>query len=422
MFASHTSARAAATFVACAVLLAPLGAPRAQSDEVRKLRGDLAATQAALAATQAALAELTTRVEGLGGAPAALQEGTTARIAPVNADNPAVSFVVDAQGTSDTEGSGAGYSLASGELFISAPIDPFLRGYASINGTSEEPMNIEEAALVTTALPLALADKGGRFFADVGRFSHWHDEALPFVDRPPSLDRLIGGESGAEGVEVSWLAPLPFFAELTTGSYNSIGNERREEPDAFGTQPDRTHFSNLTWLARPLTYFDLTETASVELGGTFAVRPSEKRRNLYGVDVTFRHQPGTSGFYQGTVLAGEWIWNDEEFLDVELGIDPGTGLPIIGSGTFHRQGAYAYVESFFGRRYSTGLRFDYSEALFGALDVQRTYSAFVTWMPSEFQRLRLQGDHIDLVGPTDNRLTVQWTAFLGSHAHGFANR
>jgi hypothetical protein len=362
-------------------------------------------------------------VEALGAAPApAFAEGSTARIAPVNADNPAISFVVDARGSSDTDGDGAGYSLASGELFITAPIDPFLRGFASINGTTEEGFDVEEAALVTTALPLDLTAKGGRFFADVGRLSHWHDEQLPFVDRPPSIDRLIGGESGAEGAEFSWLAPLPFFAQLTAGSYNSIGNERREEPDEFGTQPDRRHFSSLTWLARPLAYLDLTETASVELGGTFAVRPAEERRNLYGVDVTFRHQPGTSGFYQGTVVAAEWLWNDEDFVDVELGTDPVTGDPILGSGTFHRQGGYAYVESSFGRRYSGGLRFDYSEALFAALDLQRTYTAFLTWKPSEFHRLRLQGDHIDLVGPTDNRLTVQWTAFLGSHAHGFQNR
>ncbi|MGH7340567.1 MAG: hypothetical protein ACREKH_08775, partial [Candidatus Rokuibacteriota bacterium] len=398
-------------------------AARGASTEVEELRSELAATQATLAATQAALAELTRRVESLGAATApALAEGATARIPPVNADSPAVSFVVDAQGRSDTEGEGAEYLLGSAELFISAPIDPFLRGYASINGTTEEGFDVEEAALVTTALPFDTTAKGGRFFADVGRLSHWHDEALPFVDRPPSIDRLIGGESGAEGAEVSWLVPLPFFAQITGGSYNSIGSERREEPDEFGTQPDRSHASNLTWLARPLTYLDLTETASVELGGTFAWRPAEDRRNLYGVDVTFRHEPGTSGFYQGTVLAGEWFWNDEDFVDVALAVDPVTGDPILGSGTFHREGAYAYVESFFGRRYSAGLRFDYSEAPFGDLDLMRTYSAFLTWKPSEFHRLRIQGDHIDLVSPTDNRVTVQWTAFMGSHVHGFQNR
>ena len=134
------------------------------------------------------------------GRPAASRALETARIAPVNADNPAISFVVDAKGTPTRPATTASASRsATAELFISAPIDPFLRGYASINGTTDEGFDVEEAALVTTALPYNLTVKGGRFFADFGRFPHWHDEALPFVDRPPSIERIIGGESQLRG-------------------------------------------------------------------------------------------------------------------------------------------------------------------------------------------------------------------------------
>ena len=110
------------------------------------------------------------------------------RIAPVNADNPAISFVVDTTVAVRHARPRAGTSRSSsGELFISAPIDPFLRGYAAINGSSEEGFDIEEAALVTTALPWNLTVKGGRFFADVGRFPHWHDERCPsWIARPRS--------------------------------------------------------------------------------------------------------------------------------------------------------------------------------------------------------------------------------------------
>jgi hypothetical protein len=413
-----------------AALLAALLAPalaRADS-ELDEVKGELARTQAELAQALDALAELSRRVDALSGAAPAtaaeLRESQSARIPPVNANNPAISFVVDAQGRSDTEDEGAGFLLGSGELFISAPIDPFLRGYASINGTSEEGFDIEEAALATTALPWNLSAKGGRFFADVGRLSHWHDEALPFADRPESLDRLVSGESQGEGAQVSWLAPTPFFLQLTGGVFNSIGAERREEPEEFGAVEERRSFSELTWLTRPLAYVDLTDTFNAEAGATFAFRPGDARRRLWGADVTLRHQPGTSGFYQGTVLGAEWLWNDEEFALVELGIDEATGDPIIGSGDFQRQGGYAYVESFFTRRYSAGLRFDYAEALFADLDLQRTYTAFLTFRPSEFQRLRLQFDHLDIDSgePSNQRFTVQWTAFLGSHVHGFETR
>jgi hypothetical protein len=416
---ARSVSRAAAALVALAALsVSDLGRAETEQGQIASLKAELAATKSELARTQSALETLERKVDALGGASAAVspaqaapQADITARLAPVNADNPAVSFVVDVQGASNTAGDdGVGFLLGTGELFISAPIDPFLRGYVSINGTTEEDFNIEEAALVTTALPWNLTLKGGRFFADFGRFSHWHDEALPFVDRPPSIDRLIGGESGAEGIEGSWLAPIDQFVQVSFGAYNSIGNERREDPDEFGSLSGQRSWSELTYLARPVTYVDLTDTLNLELGASTVLVPTDWRRALYGVDLTVRHQPGTSELYQGTVFGTEWLWNSERF----QGIDD--------AGRFRRQGGYTYFESFFGRRFSGGLRFDYAEQPFGDAERQRTYSGFVTWQPSEFQRLRFQIDQIDVNGPNDQRFTLQWTAFIGSHSHGFASR
>ena len=89
----------------------------------------------------------------------------------------------------------------------------------------------------------------------------------------------------------------------------------------------------------------------------------------------------------------------------------------------HRQGGYTYAEAFFGRRYSAGLRFDYSEDPGSDANAAKTGSAFVTWMPSEFQRLRFQFDNTwgDDEEP-NQRFTLQWTAFIGSHSHGFGQR
>ena len=305
---------------------------------------------------------------------------------------------------------------------MSAPIDPFLRGWATLNGSSEEGFDIEEAAVVTTSLPYNLTVKGGRFFADVGRLPHWHDEALPFTDRPPSIDRLIGGEAQAEGLEATWLAPTEHYISVTTGIYNTIGAERNAELRDAGFEGDRS-FNELTWLVHPATYFDLSDTLNLELGGTFATVSQHGTRYLYGLDATLRHQPGTSGFYQGFTLGTEWYWNNERFEDVEVGTDPDSGEAIFGSRRFDRNGGYAYIEGFFGRRYSLGLRGDYAEDPFGPKNAQRTYSAFATWYPSEFHRLRFQVDQIDPENaPSDTRFSLQWTAFMGSHSHGFTTR
>jgi len=209
---------------------------------------------------------------------------------------------------------------------------------------------------------------------------------------------------------------------LTAGAYNVIGAETNEELREEGFE-GRRNVSELTWLVRPATYFDLSDTLNLELGATWFTVTQDDQRNLYGVDATLRHQPGTSEFYQGFIFGTEYYWNDEKFSDVEIGTDPVTGDPIFGDDHANRNGGYAYLEALLGRSYRLGVRGDYAEDPFGETNRQRMYSAYATWFPSEFHRLRFQFDQIDMDGANDDqRFTLQWTAFLGSHAHGFATR
>jgi hypothetical protein len=394
--------------------------------ELEKTQSELGATRAQLDATRAALEKLADKVDRIesGSSTTASAAPSGPRIAPVNADNPAISFVVDTAFSTGSVDPGYNFSLQSGELFISAPIDPFLRGYASLNGSSDEGFGLEEAALVTTALPWNLTVKGGRFMSDVGRMPHWHNEQLPFVNRPESIERIFGGETISEGAEFTWLAPIDHYLRVTAGLYNAIGAENSEELFDNGFDGQRS-FNELTWLVHPSTYFDLSDTLNLEVGGTYFTVSQDSTRNLFGADVTLRHQPGTSGLYQGLVIGSEWYWNSERFGDIEEGTDPDTGEPIFGTERFNRNGGYAYAEAFLGRQYSLGVRGDYAENIAGPADRQRTLSAFATWMPSEFQRLRLQGDAINqdgVDGDDGYQITLQWTGFLGSHSHGFAAR
>jgi hypothetical protein len=399
------------------VLLPLSGLAATEAADLAAVKAELAATRAQLTDTQETLERAVRRLDQLeSSSVAAAAPPSGPRLAPVNANNPAISLVVDTLVETDTQGSGWDFQLQSAELFISAPIDPFLRGYAAIAASSEEGFDVEEAALVTTSLPWNLTLKGGRFFADVGRFAHFHIEQLPFTDRPPSLERLLPGESRAEGAELTWLAPIEHYLSVTSGVYNSIG-ERDDLPPNVGSGGSRG-FDELTFLVHPSTYFDLTDTLNLELGGTFFTSPKHGARYFYGVDATVRHQPGTSEFYQGLVIGSEWLWNDEKFKNVDA-----EGEVIPGSQRFRHNGGYAYFETFWGRQYSLGARFDYAQEPIDPIDRQRTWSAFASWYPSEFQRLRFQFDQIDPTdGRDDQRFTLQWTAFLGSHSHGFATR
>src|SRR5215813_12215696 len=140
--------------------------------------------------------------------------------------NPAIGFVIDTVASYQEHG-GGNFELRSAELGLSASVDPFARAYAIING-NDDGVDVEEAAIVTTSLPYNLTFKGGRFFADFGRLSKFHDHDLPFVNRPIVLDEYVGGESQANGVELSYLTPLSQYLTITGGWYNKIGadNER----------------------------------------------------------------------------------------------------------------------------------------------------------------------------------------------------
>src|SRR5712692_1196818 len=137
--------------------------------------------------------------------------------------NPAIGLILDSA-FSYRQHQGNNFDFRAAELGISASVDPFVRGYAIITG-SPDGFDVEEAAIVTTSLPYNLTVKGGRFFADFGRLSKFHDHDLPFVNRPTALDRFIGGESQADGAEVSYLLPIEQYVTLTAGMYNKIGAE-----------------------------------------------------------------------------------------------------------------------------------------------------------------------------------------------------
>src|SRR5438445_4636215 len=347
---------------------------------------------------------------------------------------------------------GADFNLRSAELFISADVDPFTRAYATINASAdanpgandEATLSVEEAAIVTTRLPCNLTVRGGRFFADFGVLPHRHDHDLPFVDRPPSLAAFVGSEAQTNGVEVSWLAPTPFFLRASGTVGNKLGADFQDGVSNANSRPIR----GLTYMGRLQTYFDINDDNNVELGGSIAEAPNAEdvtntgrfERRLVGMDFKYRWYPLGYGVRQSLTIAGELLH------DIG-GADPVNGGPrrdIFGNPV--RQGAwggYVYAEYRLSKKWRPGFRFDYfqlqSEPLLvtnpftglpastlnatGHRTDNRTWTAYLTWFPSEFQRLRLQYNRSDRGNAQDaNEFFLQWTAFLGSHSHGFSER
>lgn len=378
---------------------------------------------AAAAAQQAQPAaqpqDLQAQVDALNGRLAAL-EGAPAQ-ASISSFNPAMGMALDSAFT-QSRGK-AGFQFRAAELGLEAPVDPFLKGWAVMTG-SPDGLEVEEAAMETTSLPYNLTVRGGRFFASFGRLAHFHTHELPVIERPKSLEDFIGGETQADGTEVSYLLPTETYINATFGAYNKIGGENDRADNAT---PRR--LSEFTYLGRLNTYKDIGDNHSVELGVDCAFTPRrvvadktgvttkyDTWRTLTGVDLTYRYQPAKGGLYNGLLWATEIMQNNERRFD------PATMLP---TGRKESYAGFSYVQLKSGLHWRPGVMLDLAEDLDNHHMLTRTLSAFLTYDVTEFQRLRLvySDARVNTSGIPDNHtIALQWTAVLGHHVHGFRDR
>ncbi|MDE2510695.1 MAG: hypothetical protein KGL74_06195, partial [Elusimicrobia bacterium] len=270
--------------------------------------------------TQSVIKDLQQRVEKLEGAPAK---------AALNSFNPAIGMALDTVFRDSNDK--AGFLFRAAELNVEAPVDPYLKAWAVMTG-SNGGVDMEEATLETTALPYNLTVRGGRLFAGFGRLAHFHDHELPVVDRPASLDTFIGGETRADGLEVSYLLPTDLFVTATFGAYDKMGADNKRQ-DPAGARP----LDEFTYLGRLNTYVDLTDSQSLELGADSAWTPKrtvsptsggapyrgDTWRSLTGVDITYRYQPPVGGLYKGVLWGTELLQNDERRFDPTTNLTTG---------------------------------------------------------------------------------------------------
>jgi hypothetical protein len=378
---------------------------------VFSLLGGLAQAQEQV--TTDILKDLKKRVEALEGAPAK---------ATLNAFNPAIGMAIDSAFRDNNDK--AGFSLRAAELNIEAPVDTYLKAWTVITG-SNGGVELEEAGLETTSLPNNLTIRGGRLFASFGRLGHFHDHELPVIDRPTSLDQFIGGETQADGIEVSFLVPVNFFLNATVGSYNKMGAENERQSNQ-GTRP----MDEFTYLGRLNTYFDLTDNQNVELGASSAWTPKRAvaptaggdsvRRNtwrtLSGVDLTYRYQPASGGLYR------RLTWGTEVLQNQEMRFDATANTP---TDRIKAYAGYSYLEAKFDLRWRGGVMADLTEDQDNPHRLTKTFSGFLTFDVTNFQRLRASyaQSFVNVAGTAKNHIVgLQWTAVIGHHVHGFRDR
>ena len=121
-----------------------------------------------------------------------------------------------------------GFTVQGVEANFAGAVDPYFRGNANllfgIDSEGESFIELEEAWLETISLPANLQIRAGQILTDFGRQNPTHPHAWAFVDTPLVLGRLLGPDGLRNpGARVSWLAPTPFYSELTFSVQNSQG-------------------------------------------------------------------------------------------------------------------------------------------------------------------------------------------------------
>jgi hypothetical protein len=285
------------------------------------------------------------------------------------------------------------------ELGLQSVIDPYARADIFISFTPGG-VDVEEAYLTTLTLPAGFQVRAGKFLSPFGRLNQQHPHVWDFVDAPLAMDRLLSVDSlKGPGVDVAWLAPLPWFAELHLAGQT--------------TRPSFVEEDRRTLVARLQQFFDVGEgaTLGVGLSGARIQEPlAGASREVGGADFLLKFRPVSTRSYlvlQGEVFARRMRETEEA----------GT----VGGG---------YLQAVFrdGPFYAYGVRGELAPAAEPGTTVvrpgagtERRVSALAEWLPSEFQRIRAQAawDHLP-DGRDGFEGTLHLEFVIGAHgAHPF---
>jgi len=266
-------------------------------------------------------------------------------------------------------------------------------------------IHLEEAYLTTLSLPHSLQARVGRMRERFGKINTVHLHALPWVDYPFVIKSYFGHEGlMGDGAELSWLAPTRHYLELVYEVFNNSNGSSFAGED----------YDDFVHLVHAKNLFDVSDTTTIELGGTVATAPNDEghggnRTWLEGIDLTLKWRPLEEGLYKGLTWQTEALFSQK---DAE-------------GGEMDTWGLYSSLEYQFARRWKAALRYDYSEFPDFEKFHEHGYSAYLTFMQSEyvfwrFGYLFADRNFPDPIEEDEHLLWVQLDFGLGPHrAHAY---
>jgi len=330
-----------------------------------------------------------------------------------------------------------GFTIPNTELTFDGAVDPYFKGFSNIvfklDEKGETGVELEEAFVLTTALPANLQLKLGQFFMEFGRQNPQHPHSWAFVDQPLVLGRMFGPDGlRSHGLRLSWLVPTSWYTEAMLSLVNSTSgttfsfrsDESSEIHGGVATERPVLGLGDMLLVPRVATSFEVTGTQTLLLGASAAFGPNNSgpsaKTQIYGVDGYWKWKSATA--QQGfpfLSMQGEALYRRYEAAQRDAAEDPTITLV---DETLGDHGAYAQLLWGVRPRIVVGLRGDIARADAGtvaqALRTDRLrVSPNLSWYPTEFSKLRFQYNYDDrkTIGP-DHSLWVQFEFLLGAHA------
>jgi hypothetical protein len=277
-----------------------------------------------------------------------------------------------------------GFNLQALELAAGADVDPYFTFNTNIVFLTDE-VELEEAYATTTSLPGSVQVRAGQFLTRFGRINTMHPHAWDFVDQPLVIGKMLGpdGNRGL-GIELSWLTPLPWYVEVVLSETMAAGECCARSFYADDDQGVESLLDLETMLALK-QFHALSSDWSLGMGVSGAAGPNPSAPNaetyLIGGDLYLKYRPISRESPTIVSLQAEGITRRRE-------------TP---SGLLTDVGLYAQLFWRFAQRWATAGRYDFvTGADNDPLDPdwvrdRHRASAALTFYPTEFSRLRLQG-------------------------------
>jgi len=371
-----------------------------------------------------------------------------------------------------------GFTFQQAEVSLVGAVDPYFTAEAHLL-FSEHGAELEEAFLVSQALPHGLQLKGGYYLTEFGRLNPTHPHSWSWLDQPVVNTRLFGAEGmrGA-GVRLAWLTPAPWYSELFLSVQNASGEtmtsflgepgeaEETEDHDHAGKAADNrpavvlplprhgaeaaagagiggrplvehpvSGLGDLAWAMRGGNAWDLSSQVSAQLGLAGAWGPNgtgpEGRTGIYGLDWVMKWRPTVNRWrWPFLTWETELMFRDYRADAGELILEDG-GHEELPAETLEDWGFYSQL--LYGPRYpwAIGLRLEHAAGSGDSVggrdqdplrDDRTRISPLLLYQISEYSRLRFQYN-FDRASHLDEDAHTFWVGIeflIGQHpAHQY---